>query len=107
MLKRDLNLARPDDVYNALAPLLPKHGLVVVPRMLARTCTERTSMLAMRVARLVALRRSERAKQCRVALQHLVKADPSLVGPASERQAHKHDSRIPAAAAAARPARRE
>lgn len=32
-----------DDVYNALAPLLPKHGLVVVPRMLARTCTERTS----------------------------------------------------------------
>jgi hypothetical protein len=32
-----------DDVYNALAPLLPRHGLVVVPRMLARHCTERQS----------------------------------------------------------------
>lgn len=32
-----------DDVYNALSPLLAKHGLVIVPRMLARTCEERAS----------------------------------------------------------------
>ena len=32
-----------DDVYNALSPLLAKHALVIVPRMLARTCEERTS----------------------------------------------------------------
>ena len=32
-----------DDVYNALAPLLPKHGLVVVPRMLTRACAERAT----------------------------------------------------------------
>lgn len=32
-----------DDVYNALAPLLAKHGLVVLPRVLERTSEERTS----------------------------------------------------------------
>lgn len=32
-----------DDVYNALSPLLAKHALVIVPRMLARTCEERQS----------------------------------------------------------------
>lgn len=30
-----------DEVLNALAPLLPKHGLVIVPRMLTRECVER------------------------------------------------------------------
>ena len=30
-----------DDVYNALAPLLAKHGLCVLPRILARDCVER------------------------------------------------------------------
>ena len=32
-----------DAVYNALAPLLAKHGLCVLPRMLTRTCEERVS----------------------------------------------------------------
>lgn len=32
-----------DDVYAALAPLLAKHGLCILPRMLARTCTERNT----------------------------------------------------------------
>ena len=32
-----------DDVYNALAPLLATHQLVIVPRMLTRTCEERQS----------------------------------------------------------------
>jgi len=32
-----------DDVFNALAPLLSKHGLVIVPRILSRTCVERTT----------------------------------------------------------------
>jgi hypothetical protein len=32
-----------DDVYNALSPLLAKHGLVIMPRMIARTCEDRTS----------------------------------------------------------------
>lgn len=32
-----------DDVLNALAPLLPKHKLVVLPRVLSRECVERTS----------------------------------------------------------------
>lgn len=32
-----------DDVYNALAPLLAKHQLVVIPRILARECVERTT----------------------------------------------------------------
>ncbi len=32
-----------DDVYNALAPLLSKHGLVILPRMLSRHCDERLS----------------------------------------------------------------
>jgi ERF superfamily len=32
-----------DDVYNALSPLLAQHGLVIIPRMLARTCEERQS----------------------------------------------------------------
>lgn len=30
-----------DDVYGALAPLFAQHGLVIIPRVLARTCTER------------------------------------------------------------------
>lgn len=32
-----------DAVYNALAPLLAKHGLCVMPRMLERDCQERVS----------------------------------------------------------------
>ena len=32
-----------DAVYNAIAPLLAKHGLCILPRMLSRTCEERTS----------------------------------------------------------------
>jgi len=32
-----------DDVYQALSPLLAKHGLVIVPRMVGRECVERTS----------------------------------------------------------------
>jgi hypothetical protein len=32
-----------DDVYNALAPLLAKHGLCVLPRILTRQCEERTT----------------------------------------------------------------
>lgn len=32
-----------DEVYNALSPLLAKHGLVIIPRMIARTCEERSS----------------------------------------------------------------
>lgn len=30
-----------DDVYNALSPLLAKHGLCILPRILARECVER------------------------------------------------------------------
>jgi hypothetical protein len=32
-----------DDVYQALSPLLAQHGLVIIPRMLTRTCEERAS----------------------------------------------------------------
>lgn len=32
-----------DDVYNALAPILAKNGLVIVPRILARTVVEKTT----------------------------------------------------------------
>ena len=32
-----------DDVYNAVAPLLAKYGLCIIPRMLSRTCEERQS----------------------------------------------------------------
>lgn len=32
-----------DDIYNALAPLLAKHQLCILPRMLSRTCDERQS----------------------------------------------------------------
>lgn len=32
-----------DDIYNALAPLLAKHGLCILPRMLARSVLERQS----------------------------------------------------------------
>ena len=32
-----------DDVLNALSPLLAKHGLVIIPRVISRTCTERSS----------------------------------------------------------------
>ena len=32
-----------DDVYNAIAPLLAKHGLCILPRVLNRTCVERVN----------------------------------------------------------------
>jgi hypothetical protein len=32
-----------DDVLNALSPLLAKHGLVIIPRVISRVCTERAS----------------------------------------------------------------
>lgn len=32
-----------DDVYNAIAPLLAKHGLCILPRVLRRECAERVS----------------------------------------------------------------
>lgn len=32
-----------DEVFNALAPLLAKHGLVILPRILTRECVERTA----------------------------------------------------------------
>ena len=32
-----------DNVYNAIAPLLAKHGLCILPRVLARECVERQS----------------------------------------------------------------
>lgn len=32
-----------DQVYNALAPMLSKHGLVILPRITERTVTERTT----------------------------------------------------------------
>jgi hypothetical protein len=32
-----------DDVYNALAPMLARHGLLILPRVLERTSEERTS----------------------------------------------------------------
>ena len=32
-----------DDVYNALAPQLAKHGLCILPRVTARECVERTN----------------------------------------------------------------
>lgn len=32
-----------DDVYNALAPIIAKHKLVILPRMLSRVQTERTT----------------------------------------------------------------
>lgn len=32
-----------DAVYNVLSPLLAKHGLCILPRMLSRTCEERSS----------------------------------------------------------------
>lgn len=32
-----------DDIYNALAPALSRHGLCILPRVLSRDCVERTS----------------------------------------------------------------
>lgn len=32
-----------DDVYNALAPVISKHGLCILPRMLDRVCEERAN----------------------------------------------------------------
>jgi hypothetical protein len=32
-----------DDVYNSIAPLLAKHGLCILPRVLSRECVERVS----------------------------------------------------------------
>src|SRR4051794_14403269 len=39
-----------DDVYNALAPALVKHKLVILPRVLSRTCEERESKSGGRMA---------------------------------------------------------
>jgi hypothetical protein len=33
-----------DDVYNALAPVLAKHGLCILPRMVSRVCVERQNL---------------------------------------------------------------
>ena len=32
-----------DDIYNALASILPEHGVVILPRMLSRECIERVN----------------------------------------------------------------
>ena len=32
-----------DAVYNALSPIMAKHGLCILPRMLSRTCEERVN----------------------------------------------------------------
>lgn len=32
-----------DDVYNAISPIMSKHGLVILPRILSREITERTA----------------------------------------------------------------
>lgn len=32
-----------DDVYATMSPVLAKHGLCILPRMMARTCVERTT----------------------------------------------------------------
>lgn len=32
-----------DDVYNALSPLLAEHGLCILPRVMSRSCEERSS----------------------------------------------------------------
>ncbi len=32
-----------DDVYNTISPLLAKHGLCILPRMISRKCDERTN----------------------------------------------------------------
>lgn len=32
-----------DDVYNSLSPIMSKHGLVILPRVLTRECVERTT----------------------------------------------------------------
>lgn len=32
-----------DDVFNALSPMLARHGLCILPRILSRECVERTS----------------------------------------------------------------
>lgn len=32
-----------DDIYNALAPLLAEHGLCILPRILTRSCEERST----------------------------------------------------------------
>lgn len=42
-LQQGYNFRGVDDVYNALAPLLSKHGLCILPRCLQRECVERTS----------------------------------------------------------------
>ena len=42
-LMQGYNFRGIDDMYNALAPLLAKHGLCVLPRTLSRECVERQS----------------------------------------------------------------
>lgn len=32
-----------DDVYNSLSPIMSKHGLIILPRVLTRECVERTT----------------------------------------------------------------
>ena len=39
--QQNYNFRGIDDVYNALSPLLAKHGLCILPRILARHCEER------------------------------------------------------------------
>lgn len=39
--QQNYNFRGIDDVYNALSPLLSKHGLCILPRILSRTCDER------------------------------------------------------------------
>jgi hypothetical protein len=39
--QQNYNFRGIDDVYNALSPLLAKHGLCILPRILTRSCEER------------------------------------------------------------------
>jgi hypothetical protein len=41
--QQNYNFRGIDDVYNALSPLLAKHGLCILPRMISRECQERTT----------------------------------------------------------------
>jgi hypothetical protein len=41
--QQNYNFRGIDDVYNALAPVLARNGLVILPRILRRECVERTT----------------------------------------------------------------
>lgn len=41
--QQNYNFRGIDDVYNALAPIIARHELVIIPRVLARECVERQS----------------------------------------------------------------